>query len=121
MRRLAFVVLSIAIASIGIAASGDIVICHHPAPLEDPFGGNPRTISVGPNELQAHLKHGDTLGPCGSTPTPRPTPRPTPKPTPKPTARPTPRPTPTPRATPRQTLPPPSGPVSTVPPTDVEE
>jgi len=99
-----------------LAPPREYVICHHPGPLEDPFGENNQTIVVrGEGALAAHLRLGDTLGPCPGTPTPtprptvRPTPRPTPtiRPSPAPTPRPSPQPSPTPSASP------------TAPPTDV--
>jgi hypothetical protein len=99
-----------------VAASGPTVtICHHPGPLEDPFGQHPVTMQVPPSAVAGHLKHGDTLGPCpGDVPTPRPTPKPTPRFTPLVTPRPTPRPTEHPAVTPA----PKPTPSHTVPPTD---
>ncbi|HSM58468.1 MAG TPA: FecR domain-containing protein [Candidatus Sulfomarinibacteraceae bacterium] len=44
------------------AASGQVTICHRPP-------GNPanaHTITVGEPAVDAHLAHGDTLGPCGN-------------------------------------------------------
>ena len=37
---------------------GKVTICHKP------HGKNPHTITVSRSALQAHLDHGDTLGPC---------------------------------------------------------
>ena len=36
-----------------------VTICHKPD------GNNPHTLTVSPSALGAHLRHGDTLGPCG--------------------------------------------------------
>ena len=38
-----------------------MTICHHTGSKKNPF----RTITVSRNALKAHLKHGDTIGPCG--------------------------------------------------------
>ena len=38
-----------------------VTICHHTGSKKNPF----RTITVSRNALKAHLKHGDTIGPCG--------------------------------------------------------
>ena len=114
MRRAAVAATAVLLLSILVAASNNVTICHHPGPLDDPFGQHPFTITVDGSAVAAHLRHGDTIGPCGQvTPTPRPTPKPTPRyipPTPKPTPRPTQR--------PGQTQQPRAVPSSTVPPTD---
>ena len=39
---------------------GKVVVCHTPPGNPD----NQHTITVGSPAVQAHLKHGDTLGPC---------------------------------------------------------
>ena len=121
--RVALALLGIvALLALMAAAPGLVPICHHPNPLEDPFG-HPHTIYIAPDKVAKFLENhpGDTLGPCvpSPTPTPRPTPaptvRPTPRPTPHPTPHPTPRPTPIPTPTP-VALP---TPIETSPPTDV--
>ena len=38
-----------------------VTICHHTGSKKKPF----HTIRVSRNALKAHLKHGDTVGPCG--------------------------------------------------------
>ena len=50
-----------------------ITICHYPP--GDP--GNPHTLIISKSALEAHLAHGDTIGPC-EEPEPSPTPTPTP-------------------------------------------
>lgn len=94
-----------------------VTICHKPGtPAE-------HTIVVDDNSvLQAHLRHGDTLGPCTATPTSTPTTSPTPS-VPTTTATPTTGPTDGPNATPTNTptgwvAPPTSGVRPTVPPSD---
>lgn len=119
-RRIAgAVALALIVLALAGAQQPTITICHHPGTLEDPFGHRV-TMTIPISALDRHLRHGDTIGACGSVPTPRPTPRPTPKPTP----RPTPRPTPTPRATPPAATPTPvapgESPIITLPPTDTE-
>ncbi len=42
------------------APPAQVVICHRPPGNPD----NPMTITVNENEVQAHLDHGDSLGPC---------------------------------------------------------
>ena len=102
-----------------------VTICHHAGPNPD----NWHTITVDDDSvtLQAHLGHGDTLGPCTDIPTPTPTasvpltePTPTPTPTTAPSVEPSATPTNTPTASVRPTptivgltTPPP-----TLPPTD---
>lgn len=39
---------------------GKVTICHKP------HGNNPHTITIARSALQAHLDHGDTLGPCSN-------------------------------------------------------
>ena len=39
---------------------GQVTICHQPSGNS----GNPQTMSVNPNNLPAHLAHGDSCGPC---------------------------------------------------------
>jgi hypothetical protein len=46
--------------NITTAEAGVVCICHHPPGNPD----NAHTICVGANAVRAHLKHGDTLGPC---------------------------------------------------------
>jgi len=41
---------------------GKVTICHHTHSKKHPFV----TITVGAAAVKAHLKHGDTLGACGS-------------------------------------------------------
>jgi len=98
--RVAGVALGTALLLVLLAASDGVTICHHPGPLEDPFGSNAITITVASPALKAHLGHGDTIGACkpSATPRPAPTPRPTPQPTPRATQ--PPRPTPAPTRTP---------------------
>lgn len=45
-----------------------VTICHYPP--GNP--GNPQTIQVYPDDVAAHLAHGDSLGPCDDAPTPTP-------------------------------------------------
>ena len=52
-------------ASTAHAAPGDPLVCH--VPLDDPE--NPYTLAVDPGDLQTHLDHGDTEGPCDTDPT----------------------------------------------------
>jgi len=40
---------------------GKVTICHHTGSPNHPFV----TITISRNALDAHLKHGDTIGPCG--------------------------------------------------------
>jgi hypothetical protein len=40
--------------------SGKVTICHHTGSKKHPF----HTITVSANAVPAHLRHGDTLGPC---------------------------------------------------------
>jgi hypothetical protein len=49
---------------------GPVTICHYPPGNQ----GNAQTITVGAAAVPAHLAHGDTVGPCGGTPTPTVTP-----------------------------------------------
>ncbi len=53
----------------------NVTLCHVPVGNS----GNPQTIVVAPESVQAHLAHGDYLGPC-LTPTPVPLPTATPVP-----------------------------------------
>ena len=39
-----------------------VQICHHTGSRKHPF----HTITVSSRSVPAHLRHGDTLGPCGS-------------------------------------------------------
>ena len=59
------------------ASQDKTTICHKAGAL------NPKTLQVPAQAVQAHLNHGDTLGPCTQpTPTPAPSPSPTPVPPP---------------------------------------
>ena len=40
-----------------------VTICHHTHSTKHPFV----TIRVSPNAVKAHMKHGDTVGPCASS------------------------------------------------------
>jgi len=66
MKRILFIVLLMAVClSVGPSIAGNdskVTICHYPPGNPD----NPQTITVGAKALQAHLAHGDTLGPCPS-------------------------------------------------------
>jgi hypothetical protein len=42
---------------------GKVTICHHTHSKKHPF----HTITVSSHALKAHLRHGDTLGPCSQT------------------------------------------------------
>jgi hypothetical protein len=42
---------------------GKVTICHHTGSPNHPFV----TITISRNALQAHLKHGDTIGPCSAS------------------------------------------------------
>jgi hypothetical protein len=63
-----------------------VTICHKPGtPAE-------HTLTVDDNAVPAHLAHGDTLGPCPTSPTPTASPSSQPTATPEPSADPTDRP-----------------------------
>jgi len=49
------------------AATAKVTICHKPGTPSE------KTIEVPEAAVSGHLKHGDSLGPCGSTPPPPPT------------------------------------------------
>ena len=42
----------------GQAEDAKVTVCHKPD------GKNPHTITISRSALQAHLNHGDTIGPC---------------------------------------------------------
>jgi hypothetical protein len=44
--------------------AGKVTICHHTHSAKNPFV----TITVSENALPAHLRHGDTIGPCAAAP-----------------------------------------------------
>ncbi|HYZ93905.1 MAG TPA: hypothetical protein VFA34_16150 [Actinomycetota bacterium] len=44
----------------GTGYAGKVTICHHTGSKKHPF----HTITVSANAVPAHLRHGDTLGPC---------------------------------------------------------
>ena len=44
----------------GTGYGGKVTICHHTHSKKHPF----HTITVSANAVPAHLRHGDTLGPC---------------------------------------------------------
>lgn len=113
-----------------VAASGGghtpVTICHHAGP----HPANWHTITVDDDSvtLTAHLRHGDTYGPCIVTTTPTPTVSPTPSaptPTVTPTVVPSVAPTPTDTITPTPSdRPTPivvGRPVPTLPPTDTAD
>jgi hypothetical protein len=70
-------VLAAAVAGLGYAGSrpsasaqqyeygAKVTICHHTGSKKNPQ----HTITVSRNALPAHLRHGDTVGPCTSAPT----------------------------------------------------
>ena len=64
------------VAGVGVAATGSsesaayqyqygtkVVVCHHTGSKSHPQV----TITISQNALHAHLKHGDTIGPCSTT------------------------------------------------------
>ena len=60
-----------------MAAQPKVTLCH-----------KGETLSVAQPAVQAHLAHGDTLGPCGPSPSPSPSASPSPSPSPSPSASP---------------------------------
>ena len=44
----------------GYGYAGKVTICHHTGSKKHPF----HTITVSANAVPAHLRHGDTIGPC---------------------------------------------------------
>ena len=85
---------------VGAKGHTPVTICHHAGP--NPANWHTITVDDDSVTLQAHLSHGDTLGPCTNTTTPTPTPtaRPSaPTPTPTPIADPTVDPSATPTST----------------------
>ncbi|HYZ90231.1 MAG TPA: hypothetical protein VE620_13110 [Myxococcales bacterium] len=44
----------------GTGYAGKVTICHHTHSKKHPF----HTITVSANAVPAHMRHGDTLGPC---------------------------------------------------------
>ena len=51
----------------GYGYAGKVTICHHTGSKKNPF----HTITVSANAVPAHLRHGDTIGPCPTRPTVR--------------------------------------------------
>ncbi len=56
-----FGILTIALAGSALAAANSVTLCHG-------GDGAPHTIIVNENALNAHLAHGDRIGPCGFEP-----------------------------------------------------
>ena len=46
----------------GAAPLPKVLVCHRPGGSED----NQHTISISGNAVDAHLAHGDSVGPCGN-------------------------------------------------------
>ena len=44
----------------GSGYGGKVTICHHTGSKKNPY----HTITVSSNAVPAHLRHGDTMGPC---------------------------------------------------------
>lgn len=119
------ILLAVVLAPSVLAGHTPVTICHHAGP--NPVNWHTITVDDDSVTLQAHLGHGDTLGPCTDTTTPTPTPTPassastpTPTPTDDPTAEPsaTPTSTSTPQGSARPTPAAVGLPGSTLPPTD---
>lgn len=56
----AILILIFLVPMVTVAQENKVTICHYPPGNTD----NPQTITIDESALQAHLGHGDTLGPC---------------------------------------------------------